>query len=295
MKTQDLIEVRKGSTYTFTHFIEYQNEPIIPTTATIIITDSAGNSILASTAMTINATTGICTYAWDSTGYDVGVNYLVTYSLNDQEPVLRIFDIMLYPFVNNVTDDDLFSEYRGLKDNNYEVSSKSQSGTVNTLVDINRSEKTDHWDGGIIQVFQAGNTLKRDITSYDLTTSTVGFSPDLPEAITTESYIMRQSYQEAITRAGNNVQLYFKKLEKRAYLVMDNYALNRLIVFEVLKQYFFGLIKNSEDEYTIKFNHYSEKYQSEIQSLKLVYDENKSGTVDDGEEDSTTGKVVMFR
>lgn len=295
MISQTLIEVRKDSTYTFTHFIEYRNAPIVPATAFIAITDSAGNSILASTAMVIDAITGVCTYEWDSTNNDVGENYLVTFKLSDQEPVLRIFDIMLYPFVNNVTDDDLFSEYKGLKDSNYEVSSKAQSGTVNTLVDINRSEKTDHWDGGIIQIFQDGNTLTRNITSYNLTSSTVGFSPDLEGAIATENYIMRQSYQEAITRAGNNVQLYFKKLEKRAYLVIDNYALKRLIIFEVLKQYFFDLIKSNEDEYSIKFNHYSEKYQAEIQSLKLVYDENKSGTVDDGEEDSTTGKVVLFR
>lgn len=294
METQDLIEVRKDSTYTFTHFIESQNNLIVPSTATIVITDSAGTSLLSSTAMTISAA-GVCTYAWDSSGVDVGMNYLVTYQLDSYEPVIRLFDIMCYPFVNNVTDSDLFAEYRGLKSNSYENSGIAQSGSTTTLVDVNRAEKDNHWKGGQIEIYQGQSVLVLDIVSSVQSTNTITFTPTLSTAVTTENYTIRQSYQEDINTAGKKVQLYFKSLEKRAYLVIDSYTLKQLIIYEVMKQYFFENIKANDDEQSIKYNHYATMYKSTLESLKLVYDNDSDGVIDDGEEDDTTGKIVMFR
>ncbi len=295
MQTQDLIEIQKDSTYTFTHFIESKNQPIIPSTANIIITNSGGISILTSTAMTIDGTTGVCTYAWDSTGQDVAMNYIVTYELDSYNPVVRLFDIMLYPFINNVTDYDLFNEYKGLKTNDYEDSSNAQSGTTTTIVDINRAEKDDTWNGGQVEIYQNQQVYTRTVADYVLSTNTVTFSPAVPDAVTTESYTIRQSYQNSINSAGSKVQLYFKTLEKRAYLVMDSYTLKQLIIYEVLKQYFFHLIKDDSDEYSIKYKHYVSMYQTQLESLKLVYDENADGVIQDDEVDATVGKVEWFR
>ena len=295
MQTQTLIEIEKDSTYTFTHFVESSNLPIVPSTATIIVMESNGTELLASTAMTIDGTTGVCTYAWDSTGNDVGMNYIVKYDLSDQNPVVRLFDIMLYPFVNNVTDDDLFSEYRGLKSNTYEDTGTAQSGSTTTLVDNNRAEADDHWNGGSIEIYQGQKVYTREITDFVQSTGTITFTPAMTVALTTEDYTLRQSYQEDIDRAGTVVQLQFKSLEKRAYLVIDSYTLKRLITYEVLKQYFFELMKAEGDEFDIKYNHYAKKYQTEMESLKMVYDADESGTVDDDEVDQTVGKMVWYR
>lgn len=295
METQDLIEIQKDSTYTFTHFIESKNLPIVPSTATITILESNGTEILASTAMTIDGTTGVCTYAWDSTGVEVGMNYMVKYQLDSYDPVIRLFDVMLYPFVNNVTDDDLFSEYKGLKTNYYEDSSQADSGATTTIVDSNRAEDDDHWNGGQLEIYQSQKVYIRKITDYVQSTGTITFTPAMPSAITTEEYTIRQSYQEDIDRAGRVVQLQFKRIEKRAYLVIDSYTLKQLIIYEVLKQYFFEIMKEEGDEFSIKYAYYASQYNAIFESLKLVYDEDESGTIEDGEEDNTTGKVVWFR
>lgn len=295
MENIDMLEVREGSTYTFTHFIESKNTPIVPTTANISIYSKDGSTILSSTAMTIAAPTGICTYAWDSTGIEVGTNYIVKYELDSYNHVIRIFDIMKYPFINNVTDDDLFAEYKGLKTNLYETSSNAQSGTTSTIVDKNRFERDDHWNGGVIEIYQNKEIYVRKITDFVLSTNTITFSPTIPNAITTESYTIRQSFQDDINYAGNNVQLHFKNLEKRAYLIVDSYTVKKLIVYEVLKQYFFENMKETNDEYGIKYKHYADKYKTLMESMKLVYDLNEDGIINTNEENSTVGKIVWYR
>ncbi len=295
MITQDLIEVLKDSTFTFTHFIESKNLPVVPSTAFITILDSSGGELLAKTAMTINGTTGVCTYAWASTGKEVGFNYMAKYELDSLDPVIRLFDIMLYPFINNVTDDDLFAEYKGLKSGDYDSSGTAQSGTTTTLVDINRAEADDYWNGGRIELYVGQDVFIREITDFVLLTNTLTFTPALAAAVTTEKYTMRNSYQIDINFAGKNVQLYFKTLNKRAYLVIDSYTLKRLIIFEFFKQYFFELIKKEDDEYFLKHKHYAKKYDTEIRSLKLVYDEDRDGASDPDEEGSTTGATRWYR
>jgi len=295
MQTQDLIEIKKGSIYTFTHFIENQNSYIIPSTAFITIMDSDGDSILTKTAMTINATTGVCTYAWDSTGKEEGLNYQVKFELDSYNPVIRLFDIYLYPFINNITDDDLITEYSGIKDGIYEVSGKAQSGTVNTIIDRNRNELDDHWKGGQLTIFQGQDVYTRKVTGFVLSTNTITFSPNLDNAIMENNYSMRQSFQDKINRAGIEVQLYFKKLEKRASLIMDSYTCKQLILYKFFEHYFFELIKKDDDEFNIKYKYYADKYQAEMEGLKLVYDSQGDGIIDDGEEDRNVGSIEWFR
>lgn len=294
MITQDLIEIQKDSTFTFTHFIESKNTLVIPTTAFITINDSNGNELQAKTAMIISAA-GVCTYAWNSTNNPVGFNYIVIYELDNYDKVVRLFDIMLYPFTNNITDDDLFAEYKGLKTGDYESSGAAQSGTTTTLVDLNRAEADDYWNGGHIEIYIGQDVFVREITDFVLSTSTLTFTPALGIGITTENYTLRNSFQNDINNAGKNVQLYFKTLSKRAYLVLDNYSLKRLIVYEFFKQYFFDLMKKDDDEYGLKYGIYAKRFDTELRSIKLVYDENKSGTVEDDEEESTIGQTRWFR
>jgi hypothetical protein len=292
MQTQDLIEVQKDSTYTFTYFKESQNTLVPLSSATIKITDSAGNVLQDTINMTISS--DVATYAWDSTGNDAGLNYQVIFTINS-EPIVRLFDIMLYPFRNDVTDDDVINEYKSIKNEQSEASGTSQSGTTTTLVDLNRGELNDHWNGGEIQIYQNQSVFTRTVTDFVLSTNTITFSPALETAVSTDDYTIRTSFQDEIDRAGKNVQLHFRALEKRAYLVLDNYTLKRLIVFEVLKQYFFGNIKDDTDEFSIKYTHYADRYKTEMESLKLVYDEDGSGTIDDDETDNAVGQPTWYR
>lgn len=295
MVTKDLIEIRAESTYTFTHFLEDKNQAVVPSNAYITILDSGADEILAQTAMTIDGTTGVCTYAWDSTGQDVGMNYQVKYELDSYAIVIRLFDIFLYPFVNNITDDDLITEYKGIRSGIYEYSGKIESGTINTLIDPNRNELDDYWNGGLLLIFKDQTILERKITDWVLSTNTYTFSPNIDIAINNGDYTVRKSFQTDILNAGYEVQLDFKKLEKRASLIIDSYTCKRLIIYKFFEKYFFELSKTTEDEYYLKYSYYSKKYMTERVSLRLVYDKNEDGIIDDDEVNATVGQIRWYR
>lgn len=295
MITNNYIEIQKDSTYTFTIFKENQNTSVIPSTALITITDSAGTQLLASTAMTINATTGVCTYAWDSTGVATGLNYIVKYNLDSDNTITRLFDIYLYPFTNLVTDDDLLLEYEDIKTGAWEASNTSQSGSTSTLVDNNRYEDDNYWKGGIIEIYQDNKSYVRQVISFVSSTNTITFSPVLDVAILTDKYIIRKSYQSQITYAGNKVCLDYKKINKRASLIIDSNTVKYLIIYKFFSEFFFKLIKSSEDEYSIKYDYYSNKYKTEFESLSLVYDADGDSVIDDGEENEKIGQIKWYR
>ncbi|MBW1784889.1 MAG: hypothetical protein JRL30_29610, partial [Deltaproteobacteria bacterium] len=113
MRTQTLIEVQKDSTYTFQYFKEVNNALSTISAATITIYDPSNNEILAATAMSVSG--DIATHAWDSTGKDMGRNYYVKFIPDGGTPIVRFFDIYAYPFINDITDDDLIAENEVLK------------------------------------------------------------------------------------------------------------------------------------------------------------------------------------
>ena len=291
MKNQRTIEIVKGSTYTFTHFEEEQNTLIVPSTAYITITDSEGNSILAQTAMTI-AADGVCTYAWNSGTYAAGLDYIVKYELDSLPPVVRIFDIFLYVFVNNVTDDDLFAENDSIKDDSFNHSGTASGGTTATLIDSDLYEADDTYNGGLITMFIDNVPHEREITDYVKSTGTITFTPVVDVAISSGiNYSLRGSYQDGIDLAGTKVQLDFKKMAKRASLVIDSYTLIPLIVYKFFEMYFFKLVKEDGNEYDIKFQFYKDKYYNELGSIPLVYDSDGDGLQDE----VTKASVVWFR
>lgn len=295
MKTQSIIEVQKNSTYTFEHFIESKNTAIIPSTANITIMDKSGTEILASTAMTINGTSGLCTYDWDSTGNDTGFNYQVKFELDSYDPVIRLFDIVLYPFVNNVTDSDLILENRSLETSYAEVSGSATGGTTSTIVDAKRFEADDYYNGGVITIYKDNDVYERTITDYVSSTKTFTFTPVLDFTPTDEEYTARTSFQDGIDLAGTKVQLYFRKLEKRASLIMDSYTCKQLIIYKFFENYYFTLMKEEGDEFSIKHSYYQRLYQTEMESLNLVYDINGDGSITEAEEDRNIGQIRWYR
>ena len=295
MKTNDFIEVELDSTHTFSYFKEKNNKIVIPSTATISIIDTAANEIITDQSMTIDGATGVVTYAWDSEGYGVGKNYQVIYKIDSRLPVVRFFDIYKYPFVIDVTDDDLIDENSAIKKGGWQLSGKSQSGTTLTIVDGDAIGNNDTWDGGLIEIFQDQNVETRKVSGFATGTGTFTFAPALQTAASTNEYIVRKSFQEKINIAGIKVQKDFKALNKRAYLVIDHLQVKWLIIYKFFQDYFGNLVKELDDEYDIQHEKYAKLYKNEFQSLSLVYDENADSIIDDNEVNKKVGAVRWLR
>lgn len=294
MLTQTILELQYNAVNTFTHFIENKNNPIIPSTAKISIYKPDNTIIIDSQDMTINGTTGVCIYNFDTTGQEMGRNFYVKYQLDSYLPVIRFFDIYKYPFVCNITDDDLIQEDESIRTGSWEDSGVAESGTNATLVDTNRHEDNDHWNGGIIQIYHDGQVHEREITDWVQNTSTFSFRI-LPFAVTNENYFVRNSYQLDISEASIKVQLDFRNIDKRAYLLIDHYQIKYLIIYKFFEHYYFKLRESEGDKWDLKFKSYAQKYSTYFANMTLNYDSNEDAVIDDDEKSQKIGQPTFLR
>ncbi len=295
MITEDFIEVRfQDAAHIFTYFKEVNNALSTITTAKISIFKPDNTVLIDNVDMSVTA--NIATYSWDASAADMDKNHYVKFTINSGNPIVRFFDIYKYPFVVDITDDDLIQENDSIKEGVWEVSGKSDSGSTTTLVDNKlKIEADDYWNGGKLEIIQSNETSERDISAFVQSTGTVTFTPALGVAVGTDEYAIRRSYQNKINYAGRQVQKDFKNIDKRAYLVIDVYQLKYLIIYKFFANYFKKLVKKRDDEYDLQYKHYSGLYSSEFQSMSLTYDENEDAEVTDDEHETKVGEIRWNR
>lgn len=284
------IEVRLDSQYTFIYEKIRSDLPQLITEATITIYNSAGEEMLAETEMSvaINVATYNVDFSVDPTDleWELGENYKVVYDI-DGETIVYFFSIVNYPFVNPVNDQDLITENPIVKKGVWEVKGQADSGTVDTIIDTERTEVNEYWYGGIIDILpldDADQVTSHRVTDYDNTINTLTFEPARATAITTENYVLRRSYQSQINLAGEKVVEDLNKNAKRAYLLIDSTQCKRLVIYKFFETYFQALREAEGDKNDLQFKYYSEKYASELNNLKVDYDEDEDGDITEEEQ-----------
>jgi len=293
------IEIKEDSTYIFS-FTKYVNDvESTISSATITTKTPSGTEILASTAMTISGATA--TYSLDTSAdsnYSIDRNFQAVLTI-DGVTHLRLFDIVKYPFVNEVTIVDLQKENRpALELAGFKSEGEAESGSTTTAVDASFIG-ADTYVGGEIEIYPADNseiTQRFSITTFDDTTGTFTFSPDRDNAVSTNRFQVRRSFAEEIEQAGDIVQSDLWKREQRAYLILDNTQVNRMIVYKFFELMFAKrrTSTNDDDRDNVQYNYYRDLYNSEYNGLPLAYDENENGVIDDGE-DATKDSIRLLR
>lgn len=296
------LEIREDSTYTFTFQRVVDGLTKGLTSATLAIVGSDGEEYQTATAMTVssNVATKAINFATDPTSltYSRGRNYkaviTATYSDSTVEVIPRLFDIVLYPFVNQVSDQDLISENRMLENGIQEEGGEASSGSTTTLVDLNRSEANDWWNGGklfVMPLLDDGKITEHTVTDFVSSTGTITFTP-ARTAVTTEAYTIRRSYQQQITTAGEIVQADIASNGKQAYLMIDSTQVNRLIIYKCLERWFQQARKAEGDQYDLQFNYYRGEYDKLFNSIPLMYDADDSGSIEEDEQQVGTFTIV---
>ena len=283
------IEIKEDATYIFS-FTKYENDiESNISTATISTKTPSGDEILASTSMTISGATA--TYSLDtsaSASYKIDRNFQAILTIDDNTHV-RLFDIVKYPFINEVTIVDLQKENRSaLELAGFKKEGEAESGSTTTAVDASFiGDET--YIGGEIEIYPADNseiTQKFNITAFDDSTGTFTFAPPRDTAVSTNRFQVRRSFSEQIEQSGDIVQSDLWKREQRAYLILDNTQINRMITYK-----FFELLfakrrtsLNDDDRDNVQYNYYRDLYNSEYNGLPLAYDLNENGVIDRDEE-----------
>lgn len=282
------IEIKEDATYTFS-FTKYENDTESNISAATISTKTAdGTEILASTAMTISTTTA--TYALDtsaSTVYSVARNFRAEFII-DGVTHIRLFDIVRYPFVNEVTIVELEKENKGALDlAGFKSDGEASTGSTTTAVDTSFIGE-DTYLGGEIEIYPADNSEKTEtftITAFNDSTGEFTFSPARTNAVSTNMFRVRQSFSTEISRAGEIVQSDLWKREQRAYLILDNSQIINMIVYKFFQLMFAKrrTSLNEDDRDHVQYLYYENLYTGEYNGLPLVYDLNNDGSLTDDE------------
>ncbi len=294
----------KIASYTFEYEKVNKNLPIDITTALIKIFDNGGTELVTEKTMTIvdNKATYTVDFSIDpdNGSWDIDRNFKAELNI-DGDFIPQLFDIVKYPFVNHVKDQDLFNEADELQSNASTETGEADSGTTTTLVDSNRDEVDDWWNGGLIKIWQDENTSKiteHTITDFDGSTGLITYTPARDDAVVVnDNYELRRSYQLDINRAGDIVKADLLKKEFRAYLVLDDYQLFNLVLWKTLERYF-GARKNDgadNSAFSDRYLYFKNLYDSEYESLPLNYDSNEDGNIDPDLEENVGKDIILNR
>lgn len=288
------LEVKEDdSSYDFT-FTKYVNDTQTNiTTATISIKNPAGTEFVASTSMSGTGSPTV-TYTVDfssdpSAGtWKVDRHYQAIMVI-DGVTHIRLFDIVKFPFVNEVNIDHLRDENRDALDRiGYLVDGDAVSGTTTTLVDGTKTGE-DTFLGGEIEIYPADpdeRSTFHTITAFDDGTGTFTFSPARGTAVGTNRYTARRSFAEDIQRSSDLVKNQLWKKDQRAYLILDNTQVNNMVIYKFFERAFARRRKQISDDNSdhVQYMYYRDLYNSEFDGLPLMYDIDNDGLIQDDEQ-----------
>ncbi|NCU42344.1 MAG: hypothetical protein EOM19_06545 [Candidatus Moranbacteria bacterium] len=278
------------------------NRPRIPASATITLFDPYGKEIQASTSASVNATTGEMTYSLTATHTaKLGLNYraLWTYVISG----VTIYEEQLFDVVRSrlsipITDDDLYDELNVLRKANAQNTGTATAATSTTLVDtVNLKEDDDFWTGGRVEILAGtGAGQVRDITDFVQSTGTITVDPawtTTPD--TTSVYRVVRSYTRQIQQAFIKLTTMIYNKGQRHALIIESAQIKVPMIYLTIHTICLDLMDNVDDKWHRLAEMYQEKFNNSFDTMKLDYDADESGTIEDEEQARTVSELRVFR
>ncbi len=278
------------------------NRPVVPSSATIVLRKPDGSSLQTSVAVTaIDATTGEMTYSLTTTHTaDKDLDYRATWSyvvggITYTEE--QLFDVVLSRLSIPITDDDIFSELDSLRKTNPQAIGTATAGAAGSLTDTARKEADDFWTGGIIEIIEGtGEGQKRNITDFVQSTSVISVSPNWTTNPSTDSvYRVVKSYANKIITCFEKMEQMFYDKGRRHELIMESSQIRIPLIYLTIHFIALDLRQEVDDKWDMLVNNYWDKFKDAWSNLKLSYDEDESGTIDDEESQFDINQVRIFR
>ena len=291
----------QGKVSTIRLSVYSNNRPVIPTAATVAL--YKGSTVLqADTAATVDATTGEMTYSLTATHTaDRGLNYKAVWSYTVSGVVYyetQLFDVVRSVLSIPLTDDDLFAELESLRKTNIQQTGTATSATTSTLLDTGKLKNADDfWKGGIIEILAGtGSGQRRVITGFTQSTSTVSVTPNFattPDS--TSTYRIVRSYTDKINQSFEELEQMLYNKGNRQDLILESSQVKVVLLFLTLEKICRDLSDEADDKWDRLAAVYMEKFDKSFNALKLDYDADDSGTIDDEETASSINSLRIYR
>ena len=287
-------EFLKGVVGTIRLTIYSDNRAVVPTSGTVTLYTPSGGTLQAASAVTVNSTTGEMTYALTAVHTaDEDLNYKAVWAYVVSAVTYyqtQLFDVVLSKLSIPITDDDLYNELDSLRESAKQATALATAGAAGTLTDTKRREPDNFWKGGTIEIVTGtGIGQKRDITGFTLSSGEFAITPNWgTNPDTTSKYIAIKSF-------ANKIQATFEKLStmlydkgKRDSLILESSQISVPLLYLTIHQIALDLMKDSDDKWARLATIYGDKFEKAFNNMKLDYDEDESGTVEEEETQNAT-------
>jgi hypothetical protein len=266
------------------------NRPQIPTSAAIVLYTPGGSVLQASVTVTaIDSTTGEMTYTLTTTHTaTVDLNYKAVWAYvigGVTYYQTQLFDIIKSILAIPIIDDDLYNELEALRKLNYQASAAATSGASGTLTDTKRREETDFWKGGTIDIVSGtGSGQKRDITGFTQSTGVFTITPVwATNPDTTSIYVVVKSFSKKIQAAFDTLCTMLYDKGKRHQLILESSQIALPLTYLTLHMIALDSMDEADDKWARLAEIYQKKFDNAFSNMKLDYDEDESGAIDEAE------------
>jgi len=197
----------------------------------------------------------------------------------------QLFDVVLSKLAIPITDDDLYDELDSLRKANFQETGTATAGAAGTLTDTGRKESNDFWKGGTIQILSGtGVGQKRDVTGFTQSSGVIAITPNFVTNPSTDSvYLLIRSFSKKIHSAFDALCTMIYDKGKRHSLILESSQIAQPLIYLSIHLIALDLMDEEGDKWSRIATIYQEKFDKSFNNMKLDYDEDESGTIDDSE------------
>lgn len=293
MQVRREIEVDKD--YEFTIKLYENGIQIVPSSASIVVTDNTGSEILSDNC-SIGASSGNITFTLSSannTKQARNFKNSLTYIIDGETKYYyELFDVVAIPILNLCTDEVLFDKLGDMrKDITERVFKTTETGGVNELRSLQLTEDTRNYQGGKLKIYfdQGFDHLAR-VVDYEKSSGSVIFEPAYTSAIPSDTtFKIRPSFQRQIDDT-------FERIVKRdirnkigiASRIIDGNLVTNMTAYKTLEMYSLSEIEQEGDKWDIRRLSFMQLYKDEFSALHEAVDANDDGNISDSEDENKT-------
>ena len=255
----------------------------------------------ASAAATVNGTTGEITYSLTATHTaDEDLNYKAVwaYVLNGTTYYqTQLFDVVKSLLSIPITDDDLYNELDSLRKANYQASATATAGAAGSITDTKRREENDFWKGGIVEIVSGtGANQRRDITGFTQSTGVFTITPNwTTNPDSTSVYIAIKSFAKKIQAAFDSICTMLYDKGKRHELILESSQIALPLTYLAIHIIALDLMDEIDDKWDRIAKLYQDKFDKAFSNMKLDYDEDESGAIDESEQQQSQTSLRIGR
>lgn len=277
------------------------NVAIVPTSAYITLYKPDGSSLQSRTAATRDTNTGEMSYILTTTHTaDTDLNYKAVweYVVNSITYYqTQLFDIVKSLLAIPITDDDLYNELETLRKANVQATATATAGGNASLTDTKRREENDYWNGGILKIV-SGTGIGQERTVTDYAQSTGVFTVNTAWTTNPDStsvYVVIKSFTKKIQAAFDSICTMLYDKGKRHNLILESSQIEKPLAYLTIHLIALDLMDEADDKWARLADIYQKKFDTAFNNMKLDYDEDESGAIDEAEKQRSQTELRIGR